>query len=354
MSKKSLARRRSLIATAAGLFVTALAAGGAMSQAPAPALLELRLALADDNINPVTDSVLRLADTLGYYKAHGVHVTMISLQGTPQAVAALNAGDVDLSDIAVDAALRLRGANGLALRAVVSSTLGPPYLIAVKSDIKNVAGLAGRTFAIADNGSLDHNLTRAVLAKMGVKADALQFVPIGAPAARVQALAAGRIDATTVSYGSYLPIAKRPGQSILVPPDAFFDAAPIQSKFVVGLEPNIAKKRDAIQRFVDALVDISRHYDKDSASWVTAMVPARPDLAKEDLMSTTQYLAGRWCVNGCLNGDYLQKTVDFIYSGPDFAGVKVIAARDVIDESFVQAAIKSLGAYKGGGNDARP
>jgi hypothetical protein len=68
MSKKSLARPRSLIAMAAGLVITALLAGSAMSQAPAAApapLLELRLALADDTINPVTDSVLRLADTLG-------------------------------------------------------------------------------------------------------------------------------------------------------------------------------------------------------------------------------------------------------------------------------------------------
>jgi len=115
----------------------------------------------------------------------------------------------------------------------------------------------------------------------------------------------------------------------------------------------IAKKKDAIQRFVDSLIDLSRHYDKDSASWVTAMVPARPDLAKDDLTATTKYLAGRWCVNGCLNGDYLQKTADYIYTTADFAGVKVIPAKDVIDESFVLGAIKSLGAYKGGGNDAR-
>jgi NitT/TauT family transport system substrate-binding protein len=353
MSKKSFAG--SLFAVAGGLFVTALlAAGGAVSQAAAPALVELKIALADDTINPVTDSVVRLADTLGYYKAHGVKVTIIALQGTPQAVAALNSGDVDLADIAVDASLRLRGTNGVPLRAVVSSTLGPPYLIAVKQDIKNVASLAGRSFAIADNGSLDHNLTRAVLAKMGVKADSVQFVAIGAPAARVQALAAGRIDATTVSYGSFLPVAKTPGLSVLVSPDAFFDAAPIQSKYLVGLEPTLAKKKDAIQRFVEALMDLSRHYDKDSASWVTAMVPARPDLAKDDLTSTTKYLAGRWCVNGCLNKDDIQKTVDFIYSGPDFAGVKVVKATDVIDDSFVLQAIKNLGPYKGGGNDARP
>src|SRR3954464_15437861 len=119
MSKASK-RRDSLFAAGTGVFGTAVvAAGAAMSQAaaPAPALLELKIALADDTVNPVTDSVIRLADTLGYYKAHGVKLTIIALQGTPQAVAALNSGDVDLADIAVDASLRLRATNGVALRA---------------------------------------------------------------------------------------------------------------------------------------------------------------------------------------------------------------------------------------------
>lgn len=344
---------RPRVAVPAAILATALVAGAAFSQQAAPPLLELRLAVADEGVNPVTDSVLKLADTMGVYKSHGLRVTLVTLQGTPQAVAALNAGDVDLADIAIDAALRLRAANNISLRAVVSSTLGPPYLIAAKSDIKNVAGLAGRSFAIADNGSLDHNLTRAVLTKLGVNPDGPQFVNIGAPPVRIQALAAGRVDATTVSYGTFLPISKRPGMTVIVPPDAFFDAAPVQSKFVVGLESTIAKKREAIQRFVDSLIDLSRRYDVDSAAWVAAVVPARPDLSKEDLTATTQFLAGRWCVNGCLNTDYIKKTVDFIYRNPDFSGVRVIPATDLVDESFVLAGIKSLGAYKGGGNDAR-
>ena len=91
MSTKSTLRRRSLVATAAALYATALlAAGPGMSQPVTPGMLELQLAVADENVNPVTDSVLRLADTLGYYQAHGVRVTIVSLQGTPQAVAALN------------------------------------------------------------------------------------------------------------------------------------------------------------------------------------------------------------------------------------------------------------------------
>jgi NitT/TauT family transport system substrate-binding protein len=338
---------------AAALFGVALAASPLLAQQAPADMLELRLAVADPTINPVTDSILRLADSLGYYKRHGVKVTIVALEGTPQAVAALNAGDVDVADISIDSALRLRGANKVALKGVVSSTLGPPYLIAAKEDVKAPADLVGRTFAIADNGSLDHNLTRAVLGTLGIDPDGPQFVAIGAPSVRVQALAAGKVDATTVSYGSFLPVSQTPGLHIILQPEDFFAAAPIQSKFVVALEPTIAAKHDAIQRFVEALVDISRSFDGDAASWVKAMTTARDDLSAKQLEDTSRFLTGRWCVNGCLNPEDIQKTIDFIYKNPDFGDVPAVASTDMIDESFVTNSIKDLGPYKGGGIDAR-
>jgi NitT/TauT family transport system substrate-binding protein len=350
-------RRRPLGRRAAALFATAFlvpaVAGPALSQA-APEMLELRLAVADPGINPVTDSALKLAESLGHYEKHGVRVEIVRLEGTPQVVAALNAGHVDLADLSIDSALRLKADNDVPVRGVVSATLGPPYLIAAKSEITSVEDLVGRTFAVADNGSLDHNLTQHVLAASGVQRDGPRFVTIGPPATRVQALAAGQVDATTVSYGSYLPIADTPGLSIIVQPEDFFAAAPVQSKFVAALEPTIAEKGEAIQRFVEALIDIAREYDGDSDAWVWAMRKEREDLTEADLQATTKFLDGRWCVNGCLNAEYIQDTVDFIYESPDFEGVPVLAATDVIDATFVDTAIEKLGAYEGGGIDARP
>lgn len=354
MSMKPTLRRRTLLGGAGAILVaSALFAAGPGTSQPAD-MLELRLAVADPNVNPVTDSVLKLAADLGFYEAHGVRVTIVPLEGTPQAVAALNAGEVDLADISIDAALRLRASNDVPIRGVVSATLGPPYLIAAKTDIADVAGLVGRTFAIADNNSLDHNLTRAVIASMGVDPDGPQFVAIGPPAVRVQALAAGQVDATTVSYGTFLPIADTPGIHIIVPPEDFFAAAPVQSKFVAALESTLTEKREAVQRFVNALVDLSRTFSSDQAEWVAAMMTARPDLTEAQLTATAAFLDGRWCVNGCINVDYIQDTVDFIYAGPDFGDVPVVAAVDVTDETFVLDAIATLGAYDGGGIDARP
>ncbi|MBI4046071.1 MAG: ABC transporter substrate-binding protein, partial [Devosia nanyangense] len=179
-----------------GLALSALLGGTAFAQD----MLELKLATADTDINPTTDSVLKLAGILGFYEKHGVKVEIVALEGTPQAVAALNSGAVDLADISIDAALRLRADNNLPLRGVVAGTLGAPYLIASKADITKVEDLVGKSFAIADNGSLDHTYTQLVLSSMGVAADGPKYVAIGAPAARVQSLAAGKGDATTVSY----------------------------------------------------------------------------------------------------------------------------------------------------------
>ena len=345
---------RSITTAAAAMFAATFASLGSATAQPAPALIDLKLAVSDENLNPVTDSVLKLASIMGVYQAHGLNLTLVTLQGTPQAVAALNAGHVDIADISIDAALRLRAANGVAMRGIVSTTLGPPYLIAVKGDIKDAKGLVRRTFAIADNGSLDHNLTRTVLKTLGINPDGPRWVTIGVPAVRAQALINGRVDATTISYGNYLPISNTPGLSVIVPPDDFFESAPIQSKFIGVLEPTIAKKREALQRYVEAMMDISRRFDSHPDVWVAELNKGRPDLSVEVLNSTTKFLAGRWCVNGCLDTGHIQKTLDFIYSGKDFDGVPKIAASELLDPSFIPAAIKTLGAYKGGGIDARP
>lgn len=351
MSMKTMPWRRALLNHAAVLLALALPAA-AFGQADE--MLELRLAIADGNLNPVTDSALKLAETLGYYEAHGVHVTLVALEGTPQAVAALNSGAVDLADISIDAVLRLRAENDVPLRGVVSATLGPPFLIAAKCEIESVADLVGRSFAINDSGSLDHSLTQHVLNSRGVDLNGPEYVPIGPPTARVQALAAGQVDATTVSYGSFLPVADTPGLCIIVPPEDFFAAAPVQSKFVAALDSTIEEKGEAIQRFVDALIDISRDFDQAPATWVAAVAAERDDLSVDDLTATTEFLAGRWCVNGCINVGHIQETVDFIYASPDFEGVAVVSAADVTNEAFVLGAIETLGAYDAGGIDARP
>lgn len=338
---------------AAAAVLSLLGAGTAMAQ-PAD-MLELKLALgvADTQFNLTTGSIFQLAEQFGFYEKHGVKVTIVPLDGTPQAVAALNAGAVDIADIGIDTALRLRAENDLPIRGFVATGRGAAFLIATKSDIETVEDLAGRSYAIADNGSLDHTLTEAVLRSYGVATDAPDFVAIGAPDVRIQALAAGRIDATTVSYGTYLSINNPPGIHVLVEPDDFSERAPALSKFVAALDTTIDTKGEAIQRFTTALIDASRAMANDPERWIAAITEGRPDITPENIRLTSDLVQTRWCVNGCVSPVEVTKTVDFSYDNPEFANVAKVSPDDIIDQSFVTKALDELGEFEGETIDIR-
>jgi NitT/TauT family transport system substrate-binding protein len=313
------------------------------SGAHAQDMLELKLATGEVDINPTANSILKLAARLGFYEKHGVKVDIVELDGTPQSVAALTSGAVDIADIGIDAAVRLTVDNGIKLKGITSGGFGAAFMIAAKDDIKTLADLAGRSYAIADNGSLDHNLTLAVLRASGIAEDAPKFVAIGAPAARVQALAAGQVDATTVSTGTFMSIKDQPGVHALLSADEFATYTPNISKFVAALDTTVAAKPEALKRFVAALIDISRTFDEHPEQWVDAVAAAREDLKKEDLAKTVKSINHRWCVNGCFNAGELTKAVDFVYANPEFKDFAKVALTDITDESFVTAAVDAAG-----------
>jgi NitT/TauT family transport system substrate-binding protein len=351
MTINALTRRGATLLTAAGLVL--LATGSAMSQPTDMLEIQLALGVADTQFNPTTASVFQLAEQFGFYEKHGVKVTIVPLEGTPQAVAALNAGAVDIADISIDSALRLRAENDLPIRGFVATGRGAAFLIAAKDDIETIEDLAGRSYAIADNGSLDHTLTQAVLRSYGMAEDAPNFVAIGAPDVRIQALAAGRIDATTVSYGTFLSIDNPPGIHVVIQPDDFSSRSPSLSKFVAALDSTIETKHEALERFTTALIDASRAMQADPQRWIDAITEGRPDLTPENIKLTSDLVQTRWCVNGCVSPTELVKAVEFSYANPDFADVKVISAEDIMDQSFAEKAIETLGAFEGETIDVR-
>jgi NitT/TauT family transport system substrate-binding protein len=344
--------RRSFLAlvsaTTVGLAKAARAAGDEVE-------LTVALAVDDANFNPTTSSVFQLAETFGYYRKHGVKVTFVALDGTPQAAAALQSGAVDVADISLDAVVRLRASNGLPLRGFVAVATGSPFLIAAKTDITRMEDLVGRSFAISDSGSLDHALTQAVLRSFGIPPDGPNFVAIGAPLVRIQALAVGQVDATSVSFGTYSSIdGKAENVHVLLPPKEFSSRAPALAKFVAAREETLDTKREAVQRFTNALIETARDMAANPEKWIAAATAARPDLDPEKVRATARSIADRWCVNGCMNPGKVDDSIAFVYANPDFQKVPVLAARDLVDLTFTTRALEVLGVDKGTGLDSRP
>lgn len=319
-----------------------LTAGSTFGQSEMPTL-KMALAVADMGFNLTPNSVFKLANDLGIFEQHGVKVEFVTLDGTPQAVAALNSGAVDIADITIDSMLRLRADNGVPVRGFLANGKGGSFLIAGNSEIESVADLAGRSYAIADNGSLDHILTVAML--QATNNAAPNFVAIGAPDVRAQALAIGRIDATTVSFGTYLSIADTPGIHIIMNTDELGTFTPSPTKLISATEETLETKGDAIQRFTNAVVETARLMHDNPNQWVEAAAAARDDLPRDRIQAISGFLKAQWCLDGCMDMDNLTYVVDHIYADPDFEAVTRIPAVDILNLTFAQKANETLGEY---------
>ena len=330
-----LSLRRAL----AVVVVVAAAAGTAGAGAAEP----FRLITTDLEPQLVPNSVMDLAASLGYFEREGVEVELVRVQQTPSAIAALQAGEGEMANVSVDAVLQLVARDQMKLKAVVSPNKSLPFLIAGKADIAALPDLAGRSFGVGRVGSLDHSLSTRVLASEGVDTGAIDFVAIGQPNVRAQALAAGQIDATTMSIGVWLAMPDKAGLHVLVDPDAYYAAAPVLNKVNVVPDAVLAARRDDVTKVVRAIVKASRDFAEHPEKWVDAMVAARPDVDRATLEQLARQFAGSWSVNGGLNRDELQQTLDWQYATPDFQGLRRVGIDEWVDLSVLGAILDSEG-----------
>jgi NitT/TauT family transport system substrate-binding protein len=302
-----------------------------------------RLVITEAVTPLLPNSVMELALAGGYFRREGVEVKLIRVEQTPLAVAALIAGEGDMANISVDALLHLAARGQRQWKAVISPNKSFPFLIAARREIATVADLPARVFGVGRIGSLDHSLTSAVLRAKGVEPSVVNFVSIGQPQLRAQALAIGRTDAATVSLGTWLGVASRPDLHVLLSPQEFFAAAPVISKVNVVSDKTMAAKSDQISAVVSALIKAARDFATRPDEWVAAMQKLRPDVKREDLEALATQFAPSWSVNGGMNAPELQYTADWLYRSPEFKNAPKIQPSDWIDFSVLDAVLAKIG-----------
>jgi len=287
----------------------------------------------------VPNSVIDLADRLGYYKREGVEVELIRVKATPAAVAALRSGQGDMANIGTDIALQLIARGQMDLKGVISPDRALPFLIAAKKSITTPKQLEGMAFGVGQVGSVDYVQTRIVLAKLGVDSDKLRYLAVGQPTVRAQALAAGQIDATALTIGSWLTMPDKDGLAVLVDQPSYYTAAPMVTKInVVTAETARARNRE-VGAVVRAIIAASRDFARDPKLWVDAMVAARPDVKREQLEQLAEAYRGSWSVSGGLDPRELAFTTDALYKSDDFKDItRRVMPDDWIDRSFIDSA----------------
>lgn len=302
-----------------------------------------RIIVTETDIPPVPNSVVDLANRLGFYKQAGVEVELVRVQQTPSAVAALHSGAGEMANIAVDAALELLARGQMNLKGVISPDKALPFLLVAKKEYATLKQLEGKVFGVARLGSVDYTLSRLVLAKYGGDPDTLQYLAVGQPAVRAASLIAGRIDATTISVGTWSGLPDRSKLNLLVDQEAFYRAAPFVTKLnVVTVEVAQTRARE-VQGVVRGIMMASRAFATNPGMWVDAMEKARPDWRRADLAALAQAYRLSWAVNGGLNLTDLAFTTDMLYRQPDWSGLALIAPTNWIDTHFVDAVLADSG-----------
>ena len=313
------------------------------AEAKAKEPLKLRVGLGSSPVPPLPNSVIWLAKDLGFYQREGLDIELIEFQGTPLAIAAMISGDIDVGNVSTSEVIRMTATKTQTLRAIHSPDARLYFLIAARDDIKSVQALQGKTFAVARLGSVDHTQSMLTLKALGVNPASLTVVAMGVPSTRAQALVAGRVDATTMSVGTWVTIQKEPGVKVLVDHNAYFDNATVVEKVNAATAKVIEDKPEQLRRFSAAIVKASRFFADNQEAWVTAVTKRRAKLDRKDAMNLWNSFKASWAVNGLMNLDTYRKTADFYYQTAAFEKVPKIEVGEWTDTRFLDEVIKEVG-----------
>jgi NitT/TauT family transport system substrate-binding protein len=330
------------------------AAGASAATAPPKDVMTLKIGTAVTPLPALPESILWLARDLGFYQKEGLDVEIVETQATPSVIAAMRSGDVDVGDINSEDVIRLTANKDLEMRTINSANGRNFFMIVGKDSVGSVLELSGKSFAVSRVGGQDHALSTKVLAAKGLPADSVNFVSIGAPNIRAQALVANQVDATTVSLATWVTVQTQSNLKVLLNADDYFNAVPLVNKGNAVTTKVLAEKPEALRRFTAAMIKASRYFAENKQAWVDAMAKLRPDIARSDLEYLWDQFGASWAVNGQLNLGAYQTSPDFLYDTGTFNDSPRIDAAAWADPEFVDAVLKEVGVYPKVDDPGRP
>ena len=307
----------------------------------------------------ISDAPIVIAEHKGYCREAGIRTTMINLVTGSQMVAPLGAGQIDIAAAATSAGLFNAAARGIGLRIVAdkgSNLPGYAYVsLLVRKELVDsgkfttLKDLKGLRVAEPGKGGSTGSTVNQALKSVGLGYnDVIHVYNMGFPE-MVTALKNGAIDAA-ISPEPFNTFAREQGIAVRFSSDAFY---PRQTIAVMLYGPDfIAKRGDVARRFMVAYLKGVRFYN-DAIRDGHFAGPRAAELI-DLLVKETRYkdpaLYGKVVPNGCdPDGRVDRPSLDTdlaFYRENKFVENDTIGVADVVDDSFVEAALKIVGPYK--------
>ena len=243
---------------------------------------------ADDRITIMVGGIekqiylpAQLAARLGYFRAEGLDVELLSEPSGVNAEDELLAGAVHAVVGFYDHTIDLQ-ARGKSLMAVVqlSQAPGEVQLVSARmaAQIRSPADFRGRNLGVTGLGSSTNFLTRYLASAHGVKPSEIVTIPVGSGNTFIAAMRQGRIDAGMTTEPTVSRMLKSGEATILVD----LRSPEETQKALGGLYPGaclylqttwINAHRPAVQKLANAFVKALRYIQSHSAEEIAAQVP---------------------------------------------------------------------------------
>ncbi|MBW8172518.1 aliphatic sulfonate ABC transporter substrate-binding protein [Ornithinimicrobium sp. Arc0846-15] len=249
MTRKN--RLLSAVALSATLAITAAACSSddssSESSADGQEMLEVNFGYIPD-FNGA--SLLAVAESEGYWEAHGVDVNTQVFTNGPLQIQALGTGDLDFGNIGPGAFWL--PASGQA-QLVAMNALGQNDRVVAQPGINSMDDLRGKTVAVPVGTSGDMILTLA-LEDAGMAKDDIELVPME-PSAIVAAMSSGQVDAAGFWYPALATVSEQvPDMVELAQNSDFEDTVAFPNAFVAGNDV-VADDPEMTDRVLGALRD---------------------------------------------------------------------------------------------------
>lgn len=192
--------RRAAAALAASTFLLSVTEAPAQTKPLKP----VTIALGTQVIN-VTYPWLTLPISLGYWKADGYDVKIVTTGGSLQGIQQMVAGAVDFAQVNSTGLIQANTENQVAVRGLMATgVIDWGVGVIQDSPVKTVADLKGKKIGIFSLGTGGMPLLKGYLRANGVNPDTeVQIIATGAGAPALEALRAGRVQAL-MFWGSAL------------------------------------------------------------------------------------------------------------------------------------------------------
>jgi NitT/TauT family transport system substrate-binding protein len=250
---------------------------------------------ADERLNFVyispnagSSSVLWVAKDMGIFKKHGLDVNVIYIEGTPKALMALFAGELQVvagTGPAV-ASARVRGADATMIMGL--EVFLPYYLIATPA-VKGVEDLKGKVGANHSAATSADFAMRLGLRNIGLDPERdVNLRVVGATNLRMLAMQQGQAQFTVITTTEMEEAQKR-GFKVLV--DLASKRIPYPHSGVITSEKILREKRDSILRFGRATVEAIHFFKTQKAPTINILKKySKTDLTTLD--TAYNYLKG--------------------------------------------------------------